>query len=205
MRQRDRQSGFSTTVVLLAILVVAVLAVAGFAVFQHNRTKVTNAAAGSTQPTTKQPTTTTTTQPAPTVSYLTFKEWGVKIPLSSAISDAYYVADPTSKGSDGVTDQLYLGLASMDSYGCTAAGSIHGLSSAPAMIFRTLPGATDPVSGQLLTQKYPDGVTIGSYYYGYENLSTGSGNNCKAPAASLQSFNAAFSSAAKSAVVATAK
>ena len=196
MRSQKHQSGFSVIELLLIALVVGVLAVIGMLVYQrHKPSGVKNNTATSSA----------TTQSAHRATqYLTIKEWGVKIPLTSAIGDAYYVADPTSKGSDGVTDQIYLGLTSMDSYGCTAAGSVHGLSSAPALIFRALPGATDPVSGQLLTQKYPDGVTIGSYYYGYENLSTGSGNKCKAPAASLQSFNAAFSSSAKSAVAATA-
>src|SRR5216683_7521847 len=52
-----------------------------------------------------------TCYPAPTVSYLTVKEWGVKLPLSSTISDAYYVVPVgISPDADGQPSGILLGL-----------------------------------------------------------------------------------------------
>ncbi len=198
MRQRDHQSGFSIVEGLLVVLAIAVVSVASWLVYQHNKTKVTGAAAGNTQTsqTTQQ---TTTTAPAPTVAYLTLKEWGVKLPLSDSIKDAYYMPGISSKGSDGLPNQMWIGFKSLDGNGCTATNN-----SGPALIFRALPTDTDPVSGQLLTQKYPNGATIGSYYYGYEDFTTSSSNSCKAPQTTLQTVHAALANSTKSILTTTA-
>ncbi len=103
MRQREHQSGLGTVKIVLMVFVIAVLSVTGLVLYQHRKPNSDkNSAATSTTQTTTQPQSTTTTQPAPTVSYLQIKEWGVKLPLSSAINDAYYAASlGSSKGTDG--------------------------------------------------------------------------------------------------------
>src|SRR6266568_9118224 len=113
MRRREHQSGFSTVEILLVVLAIGIIGATGFFVYQHNRTKPSNAAAG-TQAVSQQPTATAPT-PTQTVTYLTFKEWGVKMPLSRAVGDAYYVPGVGSVGADGITNQMYLGLKSLDS------------------------------------------------------------------------------------------
>src|SRR6266568_3175508 len=91
MGRRRNQSGFSAFVFLLPVLVVAVLAVGGLVVYQHHKpSSATNSAATSPTQTTSQSQNTATTQAAPTVAYLTIKEWGIKVPLSNSIKDAYY-------------------------------------------------------------------------------------------------------------------
>jgi hypothetical protein len=199
MRRREHQSGFSAITGLLVVLAIVVISGAGWLAYQHNRTKVTNAAAGSTQSSTQQPATTTTTQPAPTVAHLTLKEWGVKLPLSDSIKDAYYIPGISGKGTDGLPNQMWIGLKSLDGNGCTATNN-----SGPALIFRVLPTDTDPVSGQLLTQKYPNGATVGRYYYGYEDFTTSGSNSCKAPQTTLQTVHASLANATKGTVSASA-
>jgi hypothetical protein len=70
------------------------------------------------------------------------------------------VAGVSSVAANGVPNQIYLGLTSLDSSGCTAAGDNTGQDSALAMIFRSPPGAVDPVTGTTYTQEYPDGMVI---------------------------------------------
>lgn len=70
MRQRDHQSGFSTSVIVLAVLVIAVLAVTGLVVYQHHKpNNGKNSAATSTTQTSTQPQSTTTTQTQQTTTH----------------------------------------------------------------------------------------------------------------------------------------
>src|SRR5690242_13299650 len=111
-RMKNRQAGFGIVEALIAVFAVGVLAGAGWFVYQHNRTKVTKAAAGS-PPATQQ--TTPTTPPAPTVTYLDVKEWGIKLPLPNSIKDAYYVVDPgVSTDADGKPSAIEFGIAAQD-------------------------------------------------------------------------------------------
>ncbi len=190
--KRD-QAGFSIIEVLLVVLVVSALAVICFVVYQrHKPSSAMNSAVTSQTQTTTQPTT----------QYLTIKEWGIKLPLSDSIKDAYYVAGVGSVGTDRVTNQVYLGLTSLNSNGCTAAGSNHGQDSALGMIFRSKLGEVDPVTNKLLTQEYPSGVTIGSYFYGFEGFNNSNISTCKASQTTIQSADSAFATAAKG-IVAT--
>jgi hypothetical protein len=193
---KKSQSGFSIVEAVLIVAAIGIIGAAGWFVYQHNRVKVTDAAANPNQLNSHQ--TPATTVPAvPTVTYLDIKEWGLKLPLSDKIKDAYYVASVSSKGTDGLPNSMLLGLTSFDASSCTADGSNHGQSSAIGAIFRALPTETDPVTGQLLTQEYPNGTTMGSYYYGYESFTNSSGRTCKASGTTLQPIDAAFANAAK--------
>lgn len=193
-RTQSKQTGFSIVELIIAIVVVGVIGAAGWFVYQHNRPKGANAAE-NTQTTNQQ----TPTTPSPTVAYLTITEWGVKLPLSDSIKGAYYIPGISSKGSDGLPNQMWIGLTSLNGNGCTATNN-----SGPALIFRALPTDTDPVSGKLLTEKYPNGAIIGSYYYGYEDFTTSSSNTCKAPQTTLQTVKTALSDAAKNTITAPA-
>src|SRR5947209_2912813 len=107
MRQRERQSGFSTMVILLVVLVVAVLAATGLVVYQHHKpSSAKNSAATSLSQPTGQQQSTTSTQPQPT-TYLYIKEWGVKLPLSDSIKDAYYVVSNGSADANGQPNTMW--------------------------------------------------------------------------------------------------
>ena len=89
MRQREHQSGFGTVKIVLMVFGIAVLAVTGLVLYQHHKpnSAKTSAATSPTQMTTQPQSTAATTQAQPTVTqYLTIKEWGVKIPLSSKVT-----------------------------------------------------------------------------------------------------------------------
>lgn len=201
MKRQNRQTGFSIVEAVIAVVAIAVIGTAGFFVYQHNRLKTTGATGGAQITNNQQ---TTTTPPAPTVSYLTITEWGVKLPLSAEIKDAYYVPGIGSVGSDGVTNQVYVGLKSQDANGCTAAGSNHGQDSALATIFRSKPGDVDPVTNKLYTQEYPDGVTIGNYFYASEGQASTNISTCKVPQATAQPIESAITAAVKGMISTTA-
>src|SRR5258708_35931538 len=138
------------------------------------------------------------TQRAPRVAYMTSKKWGVKLPLSESIKDAYYVV-PTgiSLNADGLPSGIFLGLTSRNSNCGTISSTGRGTENTLGEIVRSLPTDHDPVSGKLYTQLNPDGVTINAYYYGYTSSSK---NNTCAPATTLQSINSDFVTATKSTV-----
>jgi hypothetical protein len=161
----QKQSGYSALEVLLIVLVVAVLAVIGLVVYQlHKPSSTKNSAATSQTQTSTQPNNTTTMQTQQTTTqYLTITEWGVKLPLSSAISDAYYVVSTSTRPDANGPVQMLLGFKSLDSSGCTASSNTD---TAPILLFRVPPTEKDAVTGQVISQSYP-GVTIGNYFYGY--------------------------------------
>jgi len=205
MRRREHQSGFSTTLLLLVVLVVAALAVTGLELDQHHKPgSAMNSAATSTTQATTQPQGSTSAQAQQTTSqYLTIKEWGVKLPLSSNIKDAYYVVSTGSADTNGQPNTMWLGLTSHNGDGCDAKKANNpGATIIPdiGVLGRALPADREPVLGTLYTQLYP-GVTIGKYYYFY--ISGTKGKTC-APAATLHSIDSAFSTAAKGIVTATA-
>ena len=202
-RTQIKQAGFNIVELLVIVVAVGIIGAGGWFVYQHNRTRVTNAEAGGTPSSSQQNTQQQSTTPAPTVSYLSITEWGIKLPLSSEISDAYYVV-PTniSKNPDGKPSGLYLDVASLkSSCGDISAGDTsRSVEKATGSITRVLPTDTDP-SGRPYPQAYPNGVTIGGYYYFYTSRT--SGMTC-APAATLQSIDSAFANAAKGAILVTA-
>lgn len=200
MGRQRRQAGFSIIVEAMIVSVAATVVVtAGLFVYQHNRTKATDAAANSSQTTTQQA---PTTLPAPTVTYLTIKEWGIKLPLSANIKDAYYVVDPgVSTNEDGKPSAIEFGLKSQDANCGPVTGTNSGYTHALGAIVRALPTDTDPVSGKLYTQLDPNGVTIGDYYYGYANASLTSKTCVSAPG--IQSIDSALANAVKAATAST--
>lgn len=194
MRRREHQAGFGTTVNLLAVLVVTVLAVSGFLIYQrHKPSNAKNSAATSQSQMTMHPAATTTaqTQQAAT-GYLTIKEWGIKMALSNAIGDAYYVVATNSTGT------MWLGRKALNTGDCDAskANTTSSEITAIGALVRVAPTDIDPVQGKPYSQLYP-GVTIGNYFYGY--MSGIKGKTC-ASSSLLQTTDSAFATAAKNIV-----
>ncbi len=198
LTKRD-QSGFSVIEALLIVLVVAALVVIGFMVYQRHKPSVAkNSTATGTTQTTGQQKSGTTTQPA--TQYLDIKEWGVKLPFSSAINDAYYAVG-SNVGADGKPNTIWLGLTLLNSNGCNASPNNPSSFKPLGAIVRVLPTDKDPGTGKLYTQQDPNGATINGYYYGYaSNISKVS--SC-ASATTLQSIDSAFAAAAKGIIAAT--
>jgi hypothetical protein len=205
MRRQEQQSGFGTTGILLTVLVVVLLAASGVVVYQHHKSSSTSAkstaATGSTQAT-GQSASQTGVQFAPAVTqYLTIKEWGVKLPLSDSIKSAYYVVGTGfSSDPDGRPSGVFLGLTSLSDSSCNPSNNNNGGTGAIGVLLRVPPAATDAVSGQPLTQKYPNGTTIGNYYYAYQSWVNRTSCNQKSTA---QAADSAFAAAAKNIVAAT--
>jgi preprotein translocase subunit SecG len=197
INQRENQSGFSTTVILLAILIVAALAMTGFVVYQrHKNMSATLSSATHSTQTTTQPKGTTGTQ-VQQITYLTITEWGVKLHLFDTIKDAYYSVGG-NVGADGLPNIMWLGLASLDNNRCTAKPGNPSNFKPVGAIVRVLPTDKDPGTGKLYFQQYPNGTTINGYYYGYESWI--SGDSSCASATTLQSIDSAFATAARSVV-----
>jgi hypothetical protein len=121
---------------------------------------------------------------------------GVKLPLSSEIKDAYYVIPANiSKDPDGLPDTALLGIKSLDTSCGAVTPAEKDFNNALGAIAREIPTDHDPVTGETFTQLYPNGVTIGSYYYGYTNA-LGRNKTC-APQNTLQAIDAAFTNSSK--------
>jgi hypothetical protein len=187
------QAGFGILPVLLIVLVIAALVGVGLLVYQRHKPNGTknSAATGSTQSTGQQQST-TSKQPQQT-AYLDIKEWGVKLPLSGTIKDAYYSVGG-NVGTDGLPNTIWLGLTSLNSSGCNASNDDSPSFKPLGAIVRVLPTDHDPGTGKQYIQQDPNGATINGYYYGYaSNIN----NVSCASAATLQAIDAAFATAGK--------
>jgi len=197
--------GFGLVGVLLVILVLAAAGGTGAYVYHKNhkaKTSTTTSNSSSSSKTSNNSSTTTqgSNSTQNQQSHLTIKEWGVKLPLSDAIKDAYYVVSTSSQDANGQPNTMWLGLTSLNSKGCNAALANQGQSTQLGALLRVSPTETDPVSGTPYKQLYPNGVTIGNYYYAYKSWTK---NKTCASQSQLQAIDSAFANAAKSAVVAT--
>lgn len=175
-------------VVKVALFVLAVVALSASGCAQNEQP---NSARSPTQ-STSQPTTAASQQSA--TGYLDIKEWGIKLPLSNGIKDAYYTPNiPGGSGVDGQPNQMLVGFKSLDSSGCAVADS-----AAPVLLFRTSPSQVDPVSGDVVSKDYP-GMTIGAYFYGFGLTKSETCNS----EATFQSLDAALKTAVKGIVLDT--
>jgi hypothetical protein len=130
-------------------------------------------------------------------SYLIVKEWNIKLPLTNSISDAYYVVSTNSQDNNGQTNTVWLGLKSLDSFGCSA-NQANKSGSPLAGLIKAAPADTDPVSGATYKDKDPNGSTVDAYYYGYVDYITHRPCTTKADLQQkLKDVNAAFADAAK--------
>ncbi|HEY4963558.1 MAG TPA: hypothetical protein VIH90_02570 [Candidatus Saccharimonadales bacterium] len=147
------EKGFSVVELLIVILVLVLIGGVGYLVYKDHKTTVPKVVTVTKtvvlQPKTQSTNTTTTSTP----SYMVIKEWGVKIPLTSSISDAYYYYN---------NGYAYLSVQSHSSDQCAANNVSEGV------ITRFSPTDIDPQTNQtLLSEHTIDAVKVGNYYYFY--------------------------------------
>lgn len=209
MGRKSRHGNFRVLWVTGALLVA--LAATGWAIYRHYHNKqkeqvyiTTTTEAQST--TSVPPTATSTGQqtvaptPATAATYVTIKEWGIRLPLSDVIKDAYYVVSTGSADENMQPNTVWIGLQRLDKAGCAAAlGNTKGADAPLGAIGRVRPTDHDPVKGVPYTQLYP-GTLINGYYYFY--LSDTKDKTC-ADTATLQAIDAGFTAAAKEAMPST--
>ena len=191
------QSGLGAITVLIVIVAVAVVAATGWFVYENGHKSSNNETASTTaQPVTQQKSLTDNAQQAQTTQQnLSIKEWGIQLPLSDSIKDAYYVVGTSfSKDSDGLPSGVFLGLSSLTDPTCNPTNNNVGKTGAVGAILRFQPTDTDAVTGKLLTQKYP-GTLIGDWYYGYQSWLK---NNPCTQTTTITAADSAFATAAKS-------
>lgn len=194
------QQGFGLTELIVIVVVLVVVIAGGITVYKHGKNDTKNDAT-TVSKTSSKGTEADNSQTAQTdkQQYLVIKEWGIQIPLSDTLKDAYYVVSiGTSDNQDGKPSAISIGLPSLDaSCGKVTDGS-SGADRAPGAIVRSLLTETDPVTGKLYTELEPSGVTIDGYYYGYATKGIGRIKDCTSPQES-QAIDSAFATAIKSA------
>jgi hypothetical protein len=201
MGQQHTRSGFVGIIVTLVVAVVAIVAV-GLTLYQYQKTKpLASSSTSYTSQSTSQQKGASAQLAQAVTQYLVIKEWGVKLPLSDSIKNAYYVVEKgSSYGLSALPSTVWLGVASYSNAVCNPANNNAGGRGAIGAILRVLPTDKDPVKGQLLTQEYPNGVTIGGWYYAYQSWAVS--NPC-ASESTLQPVDSAFATAAKGIATAT--
>ena len=165
------QSGFSILEVSLIVLVVAVLAVTGLLEYRQYTSTSTKSAANTGQPqTTSQSKSTTNTQPTPitsttqpaqtTTQYLTIKEWGVRMKLTSDTVSLYYYLTSDSYG-----DYAYLSLKTISDIAPDCAADKTAL----AVIFRQTPAQHQYAEDNQSDGFTPADTQLGNYWYGFDH------------------------------------
>jgi hypothetical protein len=94
----------------------------------------------------------------PAKTYLTIKEWKIKLELSESIKDGYYYFDSTRSEAEKYK-YAYLSLTSLKDTDCSAESVTTGA------ITRFTEAEKDPISGQTYLSGYPDAPKVGGYYY----------------------------------------
>jgi hypothetical protein len=196
-RSTSKQTSLSIVRVLIGVAALAVIGASGWFVYQQDRTQLSGATGNTNKITDYR--TTTTPSTAPAVTYLEIKEWGIKLPLPKAASDAYYVVPAgISTNADGKPSSILLGLRSTDSSCGTVTPAEKDFNNALGAISRNLPADHDPVTGELYTTLYPNGAIIDGYYYGYTNA-LGKNKGCVSKA-TFQVVDSSLAAGAKGAM-----
>jgi hypothetical protein len=191
----EKQKGFGVIPVVAAVIVILAIGFVGWHTMHSNKTaKKNDATTTSPAPPPASPATNTSPTQSPTSGYLIINEWGVKLPLTSGVYDAYYVVSTNNKDPNGDPNTMWLGLKSLDDSGCAAAQANTGGAYPLGALMRTAADATDPLSGEPVKQRYPNGAVVGNYYYAFNDGTNG--KTC-ASQETLQSVSAAFATAAK--------
>jgi hypothetical protein len=183
--------GFAVWAVLAAALAIGVLGT-GYFVWQRHNADVLKNAQAQTNTNAKQPIAQNPSEQ--NLASMRVAEWGVSVPLTDPIKDAYFVVSDSSVGRDGKPDTLWLGLTSLNSKGCAVGQKdSEGVMQYPmGALLRTPLDAKDPVEGTPVTEMYPGGTTIDDYYYSYKSAT--SDKTC-ASRETLNSIDAAFKNA----------
>lgn len=189
MRKQERQSGFGTTVILLVVLVVALVAVSGVVLYQHHKSSTKDAAATNSHQTTGQQVGTTGTQPTQTqaTTYLTIKEWGVRVPYSGSLKLSYTMSTD-SRTATFSSEQLTALSSDCNGRG----GSIVRWASTDKVSEGT-PDANTPTAEQAFAGKDPSAVPyahIGNFYFTFAHDQAACGDPTTTAALQSQTNNA---------------
>lgn len=98
MKKFSKYSGFAVLEIVLIFVILGIIGFAGWYVWhsKQNANKAYNGASASSQEKAKPSGKKKSAPAPPPQQYLVIKEWGVKIPLSSSITGAYYTISNTS-------------------------------------------------------------------------------------------------------------
>lgn len=153
--KKINQSGFSPIVILLVLILVVLVGFTGYYVYNTQKKDESKAAAvpapANVAATPAQPST------QDTQKFLVIKEWGVKIPLTDANADAYYVYKKFEGG-----DAVYVSTKSIaakypecgaDKTTLFAYGRFDDLNK------------FDDLYGKKFSELYPNAPKVGDYYY----------------------------------------
>lgn len=152
----QKQSGFAVLETLLLVVVLGLIGGTGYYVWHSKQSTdktLQNTNAVSTVPTITKKTPNTPTQTT-TAGYLAIKEWGIKLPLSTEISDATYEFE---------NGYAYLSTKSLS-------GTDYGLEKdnlGAVGMFRFTADEKDPTSDALWLSETGDTAGhVGKYYFG---------------------------------------
>jgi len=201
------QGGFSITMAVAVIAALVIVGASGLVVYKHHTNKHPVAdSTTTTTPSTANTTSNSTPQPAQTATtYLDIKEWGIKLPLPDSIKDTYYVVPAgTDQDSDGEPGAIAISLASRNAACGTLTANVSDNQNAMVSIVRESPGTVSQYNGKTVEQEDPNGVTIGSWYYGLADAYLKSKPSSCASTADISSLDTAFVAAVKGAVSDTA-
>ncbi len=148
------QSGFSALEVVLIIVVVGVIAGAGWFVWhakKNNSTQSSNSQTSQAQDSTKA--SSGSADEKTSDSYLTVSEWGVQIPRTAELSDVTY--EMASDGNSATVESASVAKAC----GSSNLGMV-------GQLIRFTASEKDPETGKALKDLYGTrAVPVGSYYY----------------------------------------
>lgn len=158
-KNNGNNSGFHLIIIPLIVVIIGIIGFAGWYVWDTNEK---NNSATNSQATTPTPTSSVSVTPTvSTTKYLEISEWGIKVPLSSAIQEAIYTPY-TSLVNDEL--QIFLSTQNINSLYPECAGVSPSMVEGVARYFRF--ANTDANVNELL-QAHPNSPKIGNYYYYY--------------------------------------
>lgn len=196
---RENQNGFAVLQAVLVLVSIGIIGFTGWFVW-HTKQNSDKTFSEANRASILRAETTKKNLVATQHTYLDIKEWGVKLALSTTVADSYYVVSTNSE-TGGQPNTMWLGLKSLDRLGCAAVQANSGGEYPVGSITKSLPDATNPVSGELLTKVNPNGVTLNGYYYAYHSeLSSSTGCMTKNNVKNAAEIDAAFKTAGDSIV-----
>ncbi len=183
------QKGFAAMEAMLVVVILAIVGGTGYYVYQANNkaTETQNQAQTNANTAAPHKKNEKKSKPATAIEYLVVKEWGVELPLSSGIKDAYYIYD-----SNGYAR---LGTRSLTAMSAKCAPDKVGVS-----VLSRQTVATHNANAQQSEPSWDHPVyntKLGNYYYGITHAQAACGNTTNSPESKQQAtdsklFDTAF-------------
>src|SRR5882762_9215057 len=175
-KQNKNQSGFGAIEGILIIVVILLLGVVGYMVYKNQNKAATTAVTSNSSSTSPEKTVAPVkeTKANNAGDYLVIKEWGVELPLSAGIKDAYYANLKNNTFSYPVYALGIKSLTALDS-NCAAENlSVSLILRQTIAQHDTNSTKNDPLNSPVYDMK------IGGYYYGYDRSRAACSDNQKA-------------------------